>query len=282
MTDRDELREPVLPKVIAGGAVAAASLRLGPEAAVALGMMGYKFEVLAERSWAELQPQAKRRAGKVLEVAAAKLDCDDDHLGKLISKSDETSLMTGVAMLAAERTAWPRHITALGRLLADGLIAEGDRVDIAQFALGAMSDLSRLDVLLLDLLTPSKIYRQQFSHAEQWLVDASVWEADAIVSERPELATVLHSVAGTLTRHGLAVQIDRTREAMEQLSKELNRQADSGRREPGGLGLAMPRLTNMSTIRFTDRRWGPTELGAVVLDYYLEAAQEDQNPPPDS
>ena len=68
----DEDREPdrVGPKIVAGFAVAGAGIRLGPEAALALGAASPLFESLAERAWQELRPDARQRAALVLSTAA--------------------------------------------------------------------------------------------------------------------------------------------------------------------------------------------------------------------
>jgi hypothetical protein len=296
MSEEDDQAEPVMPKVVAGAAVAAAGVRLGPEAAMALGSAGYLFESLAEKSWAELRPQARRRVAQMLATAARKLSCDDGQLGKLIGKSEPTVLMTGLAMSAAERTVWPQQVVALGRLLADGLIADSDDVDIAQFALNAMTDLSRLDVVLLELLVrhqpsrdkdgswlagelqPAAMY--QFAEPVDWMIGGRKWREELIAAVRPELRQVLLTISGTLTRHGLAIQVDRTREALEQVTKELerqiNRQAGEARR---ARRVSMPTLhMPLGQIQRTERMWAPTQLGEHVLDYYLEAAEQEESP----
>jgi hypothetical protein len=88
----------------------------------------------------------------VLSTAAQVTGCDDEQFGDMIGASERTRLLTGLAMHAAERTAWPPKVQALGRVLAAGLIADGDAVDVPEFALNAMVELDRLHVSLLDLL----------------------------------------------------------------------------------------------------------------------------------
>jgi hypothetical protein len=44
-------------------------------------------------------------------------------------------------------------VRALGRVLADGLIADDKKIDMVQLALTAMADLERPHVMVLDLLT---------------------------------------------------------------------------------------------------------------------------------
>ncbi len=48
--------------------------------------------------------------------------------------------MTALAIVAVERATWPPQVVALGRVLASGLIADGDAVDLAKYALDAMSE----------------------------------------------------------------------------------------------------------------------------------------------
>src|SRR5260221_13706525 len=91
---------------------------------------------------------------------------------------------------------------------------------------------------------------------------------------RPELGEVLTGLIGTLIRHGLAEQTDKTREAMEQLGKEfqdqINRQTAAASRgqRPGPIGQRPP------TVRRIERSWSPTELGEQVLDFYIDAGAE--------
>ena len=50
-------------------------------------------------------------------------------------------------------TAWPHKVRALGRVLADGLIADDEaKIDVVQLALTAMTDLERPHLMVLDLL----------------------------------------------------------------------------------------------------------------------------------
>ncbi len=56
---------------------------------------------------------------------------DPEGLAELIGKSEHTRLLTATAMVGAASTAWPPKVYALGRALADGLIADGDQINIA-------------------------------------------------------------------------------------------------------------------------------------------------------
>jgi hypothetical protein len=158
----DENREPdrVGPKIVAGLAAAGAGIRLGPEAALALGAASPLFESLAERAWEELRPEARQRAERVLSTAAEEIGCDDEQLGKLIGSSETSRLQTGLAMDAAQRTAWPPKVRALGRVLAEGLIA----TDEDQAALSPTDGASRGSVRSYAALMPTfRTARWQYS-----------------------------------------------------------------------------------------------------------------------
>jgi hypothetical protein len=291
MEEQDEKTERI-PKIFGGALAAVIGTRLDPAAAIVLGAMGYQFESLAQHSWAELAPQARRRVAQMLAVAALKLGCDDERLGQLIGTSDETVLMTGLAMAGAERTTWPDQIAALGRLLADGLISEGDAVLLPQYALNVMVELGRLDVGLLDLLVrhrPGTVDgewaacalppAEQRRYRQHWEVGERIWREDVIVAVRPELTQVLPSVIGTLTRHGLAAQVDKTPELAQQLDRELGweikeQSAASGRQE--GVNLTGAGLRH-ALRHYRERTWVPMQLGEIVYKYYLEAAEQNDD-----
>ncbi len=89
----------------------------------------------------------------MLAAAAEEAGCDAEQLDGLIRASESSKLQTGLAMNAAQRTAWPPKVRALGRVLAEGLLASDEaEVDVQQQALVAMADLERLHLVLLELL----------------------------------------------------------------------------------------------------------------------------------
>jgi hypothetical protein len=296
----DENREPdqVGPKIVAGVAVAAAGIRLGPEAALALAAASPLFESLAERTWEELRPDARQRAAQVLITAAEEIGCDDEQLGKLIGSSETSRLQTGLAMDAAQRTAWPPKVYALGRVLAAGLIAtDVNEVNVQDQALAAMEDLERLHVILLELLvkyepdltpdgimaTPHRMtsYQDAFlsggrpDDPKVWSIGRRKWPDFRIVEVRPQLRPVLTSLLGTLQRHGLAAENDGAAEGLGQLGQDLvqqvNRQAGQTQRgrQPRPVTLRQP------TIRNGTPSWSPTGLGETILDYYRLAGEEE-------
>jgi hypothetical protein len=286
VNEPDQEREPdsVGPKVAAGLAVAGAGVLWGPGAALALGAASPLFESLAERAWQELRPDARQRAAQVLSTAAEAAGCDAEQLGELIGASDATRLQAGLAMRAAERTTWPPQVRALGKVLAAGLIASDDAVNVPQFALDAMADLGRLHVSLLELLvryepgfvsTPGggDVVPRPYGDGPSrsgWVVGRRIWTARAIVAARPQLRPVLTSVTGTLERHGLAVQSDKTLDALGEFGY-LERQFYERNIPEEAQWYAERSVSTMDKIV---RSWSPTELGEQILGFYEEAGAE--------
>jgi hypothetical protein len=296
----DENREPdsVGPKIVAGLAVAGASIRLGPEVALALGAAGPLFESLAERAWGEFRPDARRRAARVLSTAAEEIGCDDEQLGELIGSTETSRLQTGLAMDAAQRTAWPPKVYALGRVLAAGLIAsDEDEVNVQDQALAAMADLERLHLILLELLvkyepdrleeatgaaTPHRLpsYQPLFLGGDRpdnpklWSAGRRQWADHQIVAARPQLRPVLTSLLGTLQRHGLAAENDSAPEALGQLSSNLVQQVNQQAGQIQRGRQARPVTLREPAVRSVGPSWSPTELGETILGYYRLAGEE--------
>ena len=298
------------PKIAAGLALAGAGVALGPAGALALGAAGFLFESLAERTWEELRPRARQRAAQVLSTAAEEIGADDERLGELIGSSETSALQAGLAMDAAQRTAWPPKVYALGRALAAGLIATDEtEVDVQQQALAAMTDMERLHIVLLELLvkyepdsefdpdrqrrrlvaTPHRVpsYQGTFiggdgpDNPKVWSVGRRIWSLSEIAAVRPQLRPVLGSLLGTLQRHGLASEDDGARGELKQLTEGLVKQVNqhAGQiqrgRQSGPVTLRDPAL------RAVEPRWTPTELGETILDYYRLAGEEEITDAPD-
>jgi hypothetical protein len=295
VNEPDQEREPdrVGPKVAAGVAVAGAGVLWGPGAALLLGAASPLFESLAERAWQELRPDARQRAAQVLSTAAGAAGCDAGQLGELIGASEATRLQAGLAMRAAERTAWPPQVVALGRVLAAGLIVSDDQLNVPQFALDAMTDLGRLHVSLLELLVRYEpevvsvpeddggvplddVVPRPYGDGPSrtaWVVGGRIWTELAIFAVRPQQRPVLMSVTGTLVRHGLAVQADKTLDELGEfghLEWQIHKRAilEAYDREDSSKAAALNSTTP------TVRSWSPTELGEQVLGFYEEAGTE--------
>ena len=278
--------------------MAGVSIRLGAGAALALGAAGPLFESLAERAWEELRPDARQRATRVLSTAAEEIGCDDEQLGELICSSETSRLQTGLAMDAAQRTAWPPKVYALGRVLAAGLIAtDEDKVNVQDQALVAMADLERLHLILLELLVKYEP-EWKYDHIEAtlhrlpsyqdvflaggrpgdpkvWSIGRRKWPDHRIVAVRSQLRPVLTSLLGTLQRHGLAAENDQTSGALENFSKDLVQQVNRQGGQVQRRGQARPVTLRETTVRSAGPSWSPTELGEMILDYYRLAGEEE-------
>jgi hypothetical protein len=115
-------------------------------------------------------------------------------------------------------------VRALGRALADGLIADDEaKIGILQLALAAMTDLERLHVMVLDLLAnhcvvnaeedPARGIPGRFEIKPVRSADEGIklgypdgipaWSDRAILLARPQLGEAYLSVMATLQRHAL-------------------------------------------------------------------------------
>ena len=102
-----------------------------------------------------------------------------EDLAAAMGRSARTRKLTATAAEAAATTTWPVKIVVLGKLLADGLIADDNaEIDIQQHAVDAMEDMERPHVALLDLLTRDP-------------PNDEGWGEDTIAREEPQLAPVL-------------------------------------------------------------------------------------------
>ena len=284
-----------LVRAVADAATVLAGARLGGVggAVIAAAATPYTEEFL-KRALEEFRPDVQRRTTQMLEVAAKACEREANELAELISSSERTRLLTANAMAAAAGTAWPSKVYALGRALADGLLAADEAaINVADLAIPAMADMERPHVALLELLVrwkPDEASRWSSGMQEArqeyddlwlgWQVGARSWTTQQIETVRPMLRPVLTSLLGTLQRHGLADQNDQTPRLLEHFSKELHRQTvrrGSGPEAPrSGDGTLLPPTISTATMNMLAPApsWEPTELGERILEYYQLAARE--------
>jgi hypothetical protein len=281
-SDEDEAEKPPGHRAARSAAAAAGAVlgvRLGPGGVIGGAAAGPYLQELAWRVWDEFRPDSQRRQAEMLGSAAEAAGADEEELAGLIGKSEQTRLLTATAMAGAARTAWPPQVAALGRALADGLIAaDTAQPNIADLVLPAMTEMDRLHVSLLELLVrwvPEKVagqpvrlraYRDSRTHAgEEWRAEQRIWSARQIGEVRPPLLPVLTSLTGTLQRHGLAAQYDDTPSVLEKYARQFD-SAMAG----SSAAVSEHSLRNITPAP----RWSPTELGERVLGYYELAADE--------
>jgi hypothetical protein len=268
--------------------------RLGPGGALAVAPFAPAIEVLASRVRSEFRAASERRQAEVLVAAAAAAGSTSEEFADMVGKSDHTVLLTARAMAGAAGTAWPTKVYALGRALADGLIADDDQVNVADLVIPAMSDMERLHVNLLDLFVSWRPGRSQTDLWEYvphrklpddedeivWSGGERGWTLREIESVRPALAPVITSLIGTLERHGLIDQYDHTFQAIESYAKLDEKEAgrDAKHMEPRESRVAVstgrPGGVYPIGIAPPDKSWSSTPLGKQVLEYYHMAATE--------
>jgi hypothetical protein len=282
-------------RAAADAAVVAAGARLGgvEGAAIAAAAAPYAEEFL-RRALGEFGPDVQRRVTDMLGTAAESSERDPDELADLIASSERTRLLTATAMAAAAGTAWPPKVYALGRALADGLIADDDHINIADLVLPAMTDMERPHVSLLELLVrwvPDEVMGRPVGarpdpvppapSGDRWHAGQRIWKEYQISQVRPTLEPVAISLIGTLARHGLAVQNDDTPAVLAKYSEAMRAEAARGLagRDHRGNQL-LPTLQAIKARQFTPPpSWSPTELGERVLEYYQLAADEFDTAP---
>jgi hypothetical protein len=199
-------------------------------------------------------------------------------------------LLTATTIKAASSTAWPGKVIALGRLLAEGVIAEDDaEIDLVILGLAAMAEMERPHVLLLDLLVnysanttiPSSYVPQYaqfpFVPDESRPLGNRKWTAHEIATAAPPLRPALDGLLGTLIRHGLAVENDEAAEALEEALRGFER---SGHEQASQIR-AGSRLTaevlqpHIPRVTRITRTWSSTELGERLLGLYRKAAHDE-------
>jgi hypothetical protein len=209
---------------------------------------------LVDNVVAEWRQDQRDNIADMAQTAATTAGFTPEELGERMGRSPRTRLLTATAAESAAGTAWPPRVRDLGRVLADGLIADDEaQIDIVQLALTAMTDLERLHVMVLDLLVNYGVvdaeedptrgipFRFEVRRAKDvdreldvgdpnWIPD---WRDREILIARPQLEQAYLSIIATLQRHALIAQ-----------------------------------------NRYRTNAWATTGLGDRVLSYYIEASAE--------
>jgi hypothetical protein len=256
-TEPEERREPGIGmQAIVGAVATGAGARLGgwPGAAAGGWVAPYLLE-LVDKVRDEWRRDQRDNMVGMAEAAAFSAGFGPEELVQRMGRSQRTRLLTVTAAESAAKTAWPHKVRALGRVLADGLIADDEaQIDIVELALTAMTDLERPHVIVLDLLTNHAVFKAEENPARgipfrfeikpakefdevranvrdpNWIPD---WRDREIMIARPKLGEGYLNVMATLQRHALI-----------------------------GQG------------RYRSSAWSTTDLGDRVLGYYIEAATQ--------
>jgi hypothetical protein len=285
--DEDRARRRLFQEAVPGAVLGAAGARIGgPEGAALAGvLLPYGVDFFG-KVLAEFGQDAQRRAGDMMGSAAEALDCGPDELAEKAVESERARLLTTTATFGAAQTVWPPRVRALGRALAEGLIAQDeDKIYLIDMALAAMTEMERPHVVLLELLacyvpilvedrwTTTPYSPEPNPQGEPRQPDGRAWQTRAILAARPQLTPAIRGLIETLVRHGLIYERDRTTEAFRRYSTSLvsYQRRLAQRTQRGG-----PGLPDSPGIPDAPPRWSPTPFGEQVLNYYREAGAEEQ------
>lgn len=290
-SDEDEAgrRPSSAERSVAAAAGALVGVGFGPVGVVAGAALAPYLEELAQWAWDQFRPDAHRRQARMLASGIEVSGRDDKGFAALIGESERSRLLTATAMSAAARTAWPPKVSALGRALADGLIAEdAAEINVADLVVPAMADMERPHLSLLELLVrwvpvesagrPLRVRAYGGGGGQRG------WTVRQIGEARATLRPVLTSLIGTLDRHGLAEQEDSTAQVLAAYSAQMRDETmRTGIRAGQTItpqSLLPPEVSELQTRDIVpEPAWLPTELGERVLGYYELAAESNAGPP---
>ncbi len=187
---------PVLAAAGAGGVVAELVLGGGPVSAVVAGGMvpvAVQAAAVVHRRWRD-------KAGRALQVAADALDAGLDIFDERLPGHDERVELLARVIEAAARSTLEAKVTALGRVLADGLREEGD-TDEALLLAAALAAIEGPHVGVLAHLHAHPQIPAELVRAG---VESSIgWRPDQVAHELPQVGGVVEAVFAVLAGHGL-------------------------------------------------------------------------------
>lgn len=248
----------------------------GPGGAVAGAAAGPAFEPLMRRVWDELVPDSQASAAGVLEAASEHAGIDVEDLADAVLKDEQRRLLAGLALSSGSRTRNRAKIRALGRALAEGVLADDDaKLDQEQLIIRALDDMEAPHIAVLDLLVRFVPFGSEPRlYSEMDPTDSGApkrrWVPYQLGAARPGLRDGVVSILGTLQRHGLAREDQNIRQTLEAYTRSIQRQQEHpdppGMRPrsqalPGDFGAAYP-------------EWVPTPLGERVLEYLRQEGAE--------
>lgn len=212
ITNRDELDKAVADARLdattsAFATIAGIALRADPVLATAVGASAPVFKHtyrLLSLAWG----RRADRAASCMEQAAEICDVGLDILEERVASHDDRVELLARVLEAAARTPLKKKVTALARVLADGL-RDGGSVNEALVIAAALADVEAAHVRLLHYIAvnpfPPEELRRQSKETQRG------WDRTQIVAVLPELEPVLDGLLAVLDAQGLVrLQVDST------------------------------------------------------------------------
>lgn len=250
---------------------------VGPIGAFVGAAVGPLLEPIMARVWDELVPDSRMAAQQVLVQGSTHGGVTPDAFAEQIRKDESRRLLGGIAFSAGSRTRNAEKIRALGRALADGVLADDDaKIDQMRLILGALDDIEAPHIVVLNYLVnyapgtdpwsgkataPSRIDGDEREAVRQGRQPRHSWRVSQLDAARPGFSGSVISLLGTLQRHGLAVAEQNIKKVLDDYQRDA-REA------------AQPRVTSSRPPEFRTQNlelhWTATDLAERVLAY-LEA-----------
>jgi hypothetical protein len=236
------------------------------------------------RVWDELAADSRAASARVLDEASAHAGIDVEELTDAIVKNEQSRLLAGLALSSGSRTRNKAKIRALGRALAEGVLAEDDaKLDQEQLIIRALDDMEAPHIAVLDLLVRFVPFGPEPRlYSEMDPTDSGApkrrWRPFQLGAARPGLQEGIIGLLGTLQRHGLAREDQNIQQTLEAYTRSIQRQHEhpdppgfrrGGQTLPGDFGAASP-------------EWVATSLGERVLEYLTQQGAEAPSEPPQS
>jgi hypothetical protein len=292
--DDDERRDENVEAIANAAGALIGNAVAGPLGGVIGAALGPKLKRLVIGVGAELSESVRQRQTDVL-FWAIREGVPVDEMEARINASNRTELLTGIALDAASRTAWEDKVRTLGRSLAAGLLADDNAtIDTEQMIIAAITDIEGPQLAMLELMVawrpdrnvteplisgPLKLPEESHwrPYDDNWDIAWREWPRELITHARPNLAPLTPSLLGTLQRHGLVVQNDKTGEAIEKYAEAFGKQLGEQYAREGRAGAfrpsSVPRVQNPAALA-PEPTWSPTELGETVYLRFLDAGAE--------
>ena len=199
--DLDEAISEARQDVVSGAAATTAGIAVGanPILATVIGASGPALKLAHKLSSRALE-RRQDRAAQVLERAAEILDVGLDILEERAASYDDRLELLARVLEAAARTPLDEKVTALARVLAEGL-RDGGSVDESVVIGAALADLEAAHVFVLRHLAVTPLPPEELQRPNH--PEPRGWEASQVRSAVPEVTQILDSLLAVLSGHGL-------------------------------------------------------------------------------